>query len=153
MLVCMTTKLSNGLYLKDLIIGMLREMLNASQPKQEFAMSHSIPLSFTLCLLLSPLCMADQVVREVPDTTAGKGYGALTGLMVGAVGGPIGALVGAGAGFFAGSAVQASAGLSETAYEVKDAQGEISTVRSPNARFEPGQQVTRKGPRLVPQDS
>ncbi|WP_338582072.1 hypothetical protein [Pseudomonas sp. MAG733B] len=116
-------------------------------------MPRSIPLSFTLCLLLSSLCMADQVVREVPDTTAGKGFGALTGLMVGAVGGPVGALVGAGAGFFAGSSVQEAAGLTETAYEVKDTQGEISTVRSPNARFEPGQQVTRKGARLEPQDS
>lgn len=97
--------------------------------------------------------MADQVVREVPDTTAGKGVGVVTGLMVGAVGGPIGALIGAGAGFFAGRSVQEADGLAETAYEVKDAQGEISTVRSPNARFEPRQQVTRKGPRLVPRDS
>ena len=32
---------------------------------------------------------------------------------------------------------------------VKNAQGEISTVRSPNGRFEVGQQVTRKGVRLV----
>ncbi|KII27299.1 hypothetical protein NL64_28435 [Pseudomonas fluorescens] len=111
------------------------------------------PLIFTLCLLLPPVCMADQVVREVPDTTAGKGVGVVTGLMIGAVGGPIGALIGAGAGFFAGSSVQESAGLTETAYEVKDAQGEISTVRSPNARFEPGQPVIRKGSRLVPQDS
>jgi len=116
-------------------------------------MPRSIPFSFTLCLLLSPLCMAEQVVREVPDTTAGKGFGALTGLMVGAVGGPVGALVGAGAGFFAGSSVQEATGLTETAYEIKDAQGEVSTVRSPNARFEPGQQVTRKGARLEPQDS
>jgi len=116
-------------------------------------MTRSIPLGFTFCFLLSPLSMADQVVREVPDTTAGKGYGALTGLMVGAVGGPVGALVGAGAGFFAGGSVQQATGLSETAYEVKDAQGEISTVRSPNAHFEVGQQVTRQGLRLVPQGS
>lgn len=116
-------------------------------------MTRSIPLGFTLSLLLSPLCMADQVVREVPDTTAGKGFGALTGLMVGAVGGPLGALIGAGAGFFAGSSVQQAAGLTETAYEVKDAQGDVSTVRSPNARFEAGQQVTRKGPRLVAQEN
>lgn len=122
-------------------------------PKQEYAMSRSILLPFTLFLLLSPVCMADQVVREVPDTTAGKAVGVVTGLMVGAVGGPVGALIGAGAGFFAGSSVQEATGLTETAYEVKDTQGEISTVRSPNARFEPGQQVTRKGPRLIPQDS
>lgn len=116
-------------------------------------MSRSLILRVTLCLSLSPLCMADQVVREVPDTTAGKGVGVVTGLMVGAVGGPVGALIGAGAGFFAGHSVQEAAGLTETAYEVLDAEGDISTVRSPNARFEPGQQVTRKGPRLVARDS
>ncbi|VVP76462.1 hypothetical protein PS914_01777 [Pseudomonas fluorescens] len=115
-------------------------------------MTRSIPLGFMLCLLLSPLCQADQVVREVPDTTAGKGFGALTGMMVGAAGGPVGALIGAGAGFFVGGSVQHAAGLTQTAYEVKDAQGDISTVRSPNARFEVGQQVTRKGPRVVAQD-
>ncbi|WP_433736221.1 hypothetical protein [Pseudomonas putida] len=116
-------------------------------------MSHYIPLSFTFCLLLSPLCMADQVVREVPDTTAGKGYGALTGFMIGAVGGPVGALVGAGAGFFAGSLVQEATGLTQTAYEVKDAKGEVSTVRSPNVHYAPGQQVAHKGPHLVPPGS
>ncbi|HEF4761206.1 TPA: hypothetical protein SAN82_003659 [Pseudomonas putida] len=116
-------------------------------------MSRSIPLGFSLCLLLSPLCMADQVVREVPDTTAGKGYGVLTGLMVGAVGGPAGALVGAGVGFFAGGSIQQATGHTDTAYEVKDAQGEISTVRSPNAHFEPGQQVMHQGSRLMPQGS
>ena len=77
-------------------------------------MTRSIALSFTLCTLLSPLCQADQIIREVPDTTAGKGFGALTGMMVGAAGGPIGALVGATGGFFAGSAVQAGIGKSET---------------------------------------
>lgn len=116
-------------------------------------MTHSIPLSFSLCLvLLSPLCMADKVVREVPDTTGGKGYGTLTGMMVGAVGGPLGALVGAGAGFFLGGAAQQASGQSGTAYEVKDAQGNLSTVRSPNERFAVGQQVTRKGLRLVAQE-
>lgn len=112
-------------------------------------MTRTIALSFTLCTLLSPLCQADQIIRVVPDTTAGKGVGVLTGMMVGAVGGPIGALVGAAGGFFAGSAVQGGIGKSETAYEVKNAQGDISTVRSPNGRFEVGQQVTRKGVRLV----
>ncbi|NUU35525.1 hypothetical protein [Pseudomonas sp. C2B4] len=112
-------------------------------------MTRSITLGFTLCTLLSPLCLADRVIREVPDTTAGKGFGALTGMMAGAAGGPIGAFIGAGVGFFAGSSVQEAVGKTETAYEVKDALGEISTVRSPNARFEIGQEVTRKGTRLV----
>lgn len=52
-----------------------------------------------LCLSLSmPLfALADQVIREVPDTTAGKGVGTLSGLMLGAAaGGP----AGAGAGSF-----------------------------------------------------
>jgi hypothetical protein len=112
-------------------------------------MSRFIPLGFTLCCLISPLSMADQIVREVRDTTAGEGFGVGTGLMVGAVGGPVGALVGAGIGFFAGSSVQQAIGKTETAYEVKDAQGGISTVRSSNTSFVVGQEVTRKGARLV----
>ena len=112
-------------------------------------MTRSIAVSFTLCALLSSLCQADEVIREVPDTTAGKGFGALTGMMVGAAGGPIGILIGAGAGFFAGSTVQEGIGKTEIAYEVKNANGETSTVRSPNERFEVGQQVKRMGSRLV----
>lgn len=42
-------------------------------------MTRTIALSFTLCTLLSPLCQADQIIRVVPDTTAGKGVGVLTG--------------------------------------------------------------------------
>lgn len=112
-------------------------------------MTRSFSRCFMLCLFLSPIAMADQVIREVPDTTGGKGYGALTGLMVGAAGGPIGALVGAGAGFWLGGSLQEGAHLSGTAYEVENAKGERSTVRSPNARFTPGQQVSVQGSRLV----
>lgn len=106
-----------------------------------------------LCLSLSmPLfAVADQVIREVPDTTAGKGVGALSGLMLGAAaGGPAGAIAGAGAGFFLGGATQKSTGLSERAYEVESASGERHTVRSPNASFAPGQTVTRSGSRIRP---
>ncbi|MGE7993322.1 hypothetical protein ACQKPE_20235 [Pseudomonas sp. NPDC089554] len=113
-------------------------------------MKRFIPLSFTLCCLVSPLTLADQVVRQVPDTTAGKGFGAGTGLMVGAIGGPIGALVGAGIGFFAGSSAQEATGKADIAYEVRSADGELHTVRSPNTQFAVGQEVTRKGGRLVP---
>lgn len=106
-----------------------------------------------LCLGLSlPLfAAADQVIREVPDTTAGKGVGTLSGLMLGAAaGGPAGAIVGAGAGFFLGGATQQGAGLSERAYEVESEAGERHTVRSPNASFAPGQTVTRSGSRIHP---
>jgi len=112
-------------------------------------MRSSIPLCLSLCLLYPAFTMADQVIREVPETTAGKGYGALTGMMAGAAGGPLGALAGAGVCFFIGSSVQKVSGLSGTAYEIENSQGERSTVRSPNARFTVGQQVTQKGSRLV----
>lgn len=115
-------------------------------------MRNSISLCFSFCFLLPTFSMADQVIREVRETTAGKGYGALTGMMVGAAtGGPLGALAGAGAGFWLGSSVQKASGLSGTAYEVENSQGERNTVRSPNSRFTVGQQVTQQGSRLVAQ--
>jgi outer membrane lipoprotein SlyB len=114
-------------------------------------MIRPLPLCFSLSLLFSCTAIADEVVREVPDNAVGGGYGALTGLMVGAVGGPIGAVAGAGIGYFVGHEVQHASGLSGTAYEVKDAQGELKTVRSPNARFDVGQQVRLEGIRLIAQ--
>ncbi|CAD5110495.1 hypothetical protein [Zestomonas carbonaria] len=108
--------------------------------------------SLALCfgLLASQVALADQVIREVPDTTAGKGVGALSGLMLGAAaGGPIGGLVGAGAGFWLGGSAQQAGGLDERAYEVENDVGERSVVRSPNARFSAGEAVTRKGTRIV----
>lgn len=108
-------------------------------------------LALSLSLFFSPIVFADQVIREVPDTTAGKGVGTLSGLMLGAAaGGPAGALLGAGAGFFLGGATQQGAGLSERAYEVQGDAGERHTVRSPNASFTPGQTVTRSGSRIRP---
>jgi hypothetical protein len=106
-------------------------------------------LSLYLCLALSPLALADQVIRAVPDTTAGKSVGTLSGLMLGAAaGGPVGAIAGAGIGFWLGASAQQGAGLSEAAYEVESASGERSIVRSPNSHFEPGQTVIHKGLRL-----
>ena len=114
-------------------------------------MIRHLPVYLSLSLAFSSIALADEVIREVPDNTAGRGYGTLTGLMVGAVGGPIGAIVGAGAGFWIGHSVQQTAGLSDTAYEVRNAQGELKTVRSPNARFAVGEQVQMKGIRLIAQ--
>lgn len=115
-------------------------------------MRRAIFLCLSVCAFVPALTLADQVIREVPETTAGKGYGALTGLMVGAAaGGPIGAIAGAGAGFWMGGTVQEASDLSGTAYEIENSQGERSIVRSPNARFTPGQKVAQKGARLVAQ--
>ncbi len=114
-------------------------------------MRSAILLCLSVCAFVPALTMADQVIREVPETIAGKGYGALTGLMIGAAAGPIGAIAGAGAGFWMGGTVQEASDLSGTAYEIENSQGERSIVRSPNARFTPGQKVTQKGARLVAQ--
>lgn len=109
-------------------------------------------LALTLTLLATPFAQADQVIREVPENTAGRGYGALSGIMLGAAaGGPIGALAGAGAGFWLGGSLQQQMGLSGRAYEIEDAQDERHVVRSPNETFSPGQNVRRQGSRIHPQ--
>lgn len=93
--------------------------------------------------------LADEVVAEVPDNTVGGGFGAGAGVLLGgALGGPFGALVGAGVGFFGGSAAQQASGGSQTSYVVRDATGHQQTVRSPNAEFSVGQQVSVHGDRL-----
>ncbi|MCP1624773.1 hypothetical protein [Pseudomonas nitroreducens] len=105
-----------------------------------------------LCsLLLCASALADEIVSEVPDNTVGGGFGAGSGVLLGgALGGPIGALVGAGIGALGGAEAQEATGSSGHAYVVRDAQGHEHTVRSPNARFEVGQQVSVSGDRLKP---
>lgn len=98
-------------------------------------MNHSLPKYLFLTVLFSGIALGDEIIREVPDNTAGRGYGALTGMMAGAAGGPIGAVAGAGVGFWISHSIQQTAGLSDIAYEVRDAEGELKTVRSPNAHF------------------
>lgn len=106
-------------------------------------------LALTLTLLAAPFAQADRVIREVSENTAGRGYGALSGVMLGAAaGGPIGALAGAGAGFWFGGSLQQQLGLSGRAYEIEDAQGERRVVRSPNEQFIPGQHVRQQGSRI-----
>ena len=93
--------------------------------------------------------IADEVIAEQADTTAGAGLGVATGAMLGgAAGGPLGALLGAGTGLFAGKVAQRAAGLEERAYVVRTEQGDTRTVRSPRAEFSMGQQVERRGNRL-----
>lgn len=109
-------------------------------------------ITFGLTLALSVagnLALADEIVAEASDTTAGGALGVSTGGMLGgAAGGPLGALVGAGVGLFVGKGIQTASGLEERAYEVRDAKGELRVVRSPTAQFAIGQQVERQGARL-----
>lgn len=106
-------------------------------------------LLVVMALALSHQAGADEVIREVPDTTAGKGVGALTGVMAGgAAGGPVGALVGGVAGFFVGAGAQSAAGLSERGYEVAATNGVVYQVRSPVESFATGDQVTYAGSRI-----
>lgn len=108
-------------------------------------------LFVVVALALSHQAGADEVIREVSDTSAGKGVGALSGVMAGgAAGGPVGALVGGVAGFFVGSGAQRAAGLSERGYEVAAQNGEVYRVRSPQATFAAGDQVIQAGSRIHP---
>lgn len=110
-----------------------------------------VVLSATLSIFWAGAAIADQVISQEGDTTAGSGFGAGTGLLVGgAAGGPIGALVGAGIGLFVGSGVQSAAGLEENAYKVRDSSGKEQVVRSPSDTFAIGQQVEVSGIRLRP---
>jgi len=103
-----------------------------------------------LCsMLLCASALADEIVSEVPDNTVGGGFGAGSGVLLGgALGGPIGALVGAGIGALGGAEAQEVTGSSGHAYVVRDAQGHERTLRSPNAEFRVGQQVSVSGDRL-----
>lgn len=113
-------------------------------------MKHSTlsALLVSVSLLVAGGVQADEVLSTTHDNTAGKAAGAVTGVMIGAVGGPLGALVGAGIGWLAGWGVQEGAGLSESAYTVRSADGETKVVRSPNRQFAVGEQVDQRGGRL-----
>ena len=115
-------------------------------------MKSMLALGLTLALTLTAagnLALADEIVAQTTDTTAGGAFGVGTGVMLGgAAGGPLGALVGAGVGLFIGKGLQTASGLEERAYEVRDSAGENAVVRSPTAEFSIGQQVRRRGNRL-----
>jgi hypothetical protein len=112
-------------------------------------MNGVIKIVFGAAISLSLVCQADTVVKEVPDTTPGKSFGGVTGLMVGSVGGPLGAVAGAGIGLLSGGKIQALLGLSGRAYEVESEDGSRRTVRSPNQQWESGDKVQVVGRRLV----
>ncbi len=111
--------------------------------KRLFALSLAV-------LLSAPSAFAAEVVTEQADHTAGQVFGGLTGVLLGgAAGGPLGALAGAALGAWTGSGTQQAIGLAETAYRVKTDDGVERVVRSPNARFQAGDQVSIRGNRVV----
>lgn len=113
-------------------------------------MSRFALLAFTTGLLAMQSVQAAEVVAEKEENSVGTGFGGLTGLMVGAAaGGPIGAVVGAVVGGWSGAQVQSASGNTGTAYMVRDDEGEERWIRSPNRRFEPGQQVDLNQGRIV----
>lgn len=109
-------------------------------------------LAFSLGLAATSVLQAAEVVAEREENSVGAGFGGLSGLMLGAAaGGPIGALAGAAAGLWSGAQVQSASGNSGTAYVVRHEDGREQWVRSPNERFELGQQVEMNGIRLLAQ--
>ncbi|HLD65252.1 MAG TPA: hypothetical protein VJA19_04345 [Pseudomonas sp.] len=109
-------------------------------------------LVISAALLAGGQVQADEVVAQTEDNSVGGLAAGFTGFLLGgAAGGPVGALVGGGLGLLAGSSVQDASGLSQRAYVVKTASGEEKTLRSPNAQFQVGEQVIRRGGRLHPE--
>jgi len=93
---------------------------------------------------------ADTVIKEVPDTLPGKGFGGISGFMTGAAaGGPIGAIIGIGLGWLGGGAIQEAAGSAGKGYHVRREDGSETVIRSPNHEFSPGDRVKIVGNRLV----
>ena len=115
-------------------------------------MKHLSVLTVTvgLSLFSAGKALADEVLSQTGDTTAGATFGAGIGVLAGgAAGGPIGALIGAGVGLLGGREVQKVSGLEERAYIVRNSStGKEQVVRSPREEFAVGQQVNVKGLRL-----
>ena len=101
----------------------------------------------TLCavaaLLNSPLGQADQIISAQSDTRVGGGFSGLTGFMLG------GALIGGGLGYLAGSQAQETMGMEQTLYVLRDENGNTRSIRSSDARFVEGQQVTLQGSHIT----
>lgn len=107
-------------------------------------------LAFSVGLLAVQSVQAAQVVAEQEENSVGTGFGGLTGLMVGAAaGGPVGAVIGVAVGGWSGAQVQRASGQTGTAYIVRDDEGDECWIRSPNQRFELGQQVDVQQGRIL----
>jgi len=113
-------------------------------------MNRTLVFLLISALTLSPLSWADEVVREVEDNTVGGVFGGTAGLLVGGAiaGGIPGALLGGVLGLFGGKQLQESSGLSQRAYVVAAEDGEHKTIRSPQAVYQPGDDVVLVGDRI-----
>ncbi|HBZ93889.1 MAG TPA: hypothetical protein DEO91_09335 [Pseudomonas sp.] len=109
-------------------------------------------LAFSLGLAATSVLQAAEVVAEREENSIGAGFGGLSGLMLGAAaGGPVGALVGAAAGLWSGAQVQYGREKSGSSYVVRREDGREQWVRSPNGRFQRGQQWEMNRIRLLAQ--
>ncbi|GLQ32955.1 hypothetical protein [Litoribrevibacter albus] len=114
-------------------------------------MNKTTLLSLVILYGAATVGYADEVVGRAPDNLVGQTLGGWSGFLVGgAMAGPIGALAGGLSFAWIGGEVQAETGLSAQAYQVKDTQGEVSVVRSPNRQWQTGDHVLVKGRRLYP---
>lgn len=128
-------------------VMVLSETHNLSK---ENVMRKIITLCAVAALLNSPLGQADQIISAQSDTRVGGGFSGLTGFMLGgAAGGPVGALIGGGLGYLAGSQAQETMGMEQTLYVLRDENGNTRSIRSSDARFVEGQQVTLQGSHIT----
>ncbi len=114
-------------------------------------MNKSILFSLITLYGAASVGYADEVVGRSPSNTAGHFIGGWSGVMAGGVvAGPIGAILGGLGIAWVGGEIQESSGLSEQAYQVKDSDGEIQVVRSPNRAWKNGDEVAVISNRLRP---
>ncbi|MFU5485078.1 hypothetical protein ACQUHU_24835 [Pseudomonas aeruginosa] len=114
-------------------------------------MKHMLPLIALALATTTPLAHSAEVISADRDRTVGYGAGGVVGVMVGAaLGGPLGAIAGAALGALGGASIQQAADLSENAYTVRYEDGTTERFRSPNTRFDAGDQVQVQGIRLIP---
>ncbi|MDV6831671.1 hypothetical protein FA538_07920 [Pseudomonas aeruginosa] len=118
-------------------------------------MKRMLPLIALALATTTPLAHTAEVISADRDRTVGYGAGGVVGVMVGAAlgGGPLGAIAGAALGALGGASVQQATGLSENAYTARYEDGTTERFRSPNARFDAGDQVQVQGIRLIPAPS
>mgnify|MGYP007055197815 FL=1 len=110
-----------------------------------------ILLSAALPLAVSSFVMADKVVGQSTDKTAGKTLGGFSTFLIGgAAGGPVGAIVAGLAGAWAGGEIQEANNASGNTYQIRKTDGELVDLRSPNHTFAIGDEVIIQGIRPLP---
>ncbi|MER0802869.1 hypothetical protein AAA535_19675 [Pseudomonas aeruginosa] len=102
-------------------------------------MKHMLPLIALALATTTPLAHSAEVISADRDRTVGYGAGGVVGVMVGAA--------------LGGASIQQAADLSENAYTVRYEDGTTERFRSPNTRFDAGDQVQVQGIRLIPAPS